>query len=96
MAKRAKHLEIQARYIYKPEIEICPHCGHDLKARSHYQWRKTVQQLDGAVHVASQATECINPKCDHQGKPYVSAAAQMVTVLECTYGLDTSARSVQA
>ncbi len=88
MAKRAKHLEIQARHIYKPEIGNCPHCGDDLKAGAHYQWRKTVQQLDGTVYVASQATECINPKCDHQGKAHVSAAAQMVTVPECTYGLD--------
>ena len=88
MAKRAKHLEIQARYIYKPDIETCPHCGDKLQSRSYYQWRKTVQQLDGVVHVASQTTECVNPKCDHQGKPHVSAAAQMVTVPECTYGLD--------
>ncbi len=88
MAKRAKRLEIQARHIYKPKIETCPHCGNRVKARSHYQWRKTVQQLDGAVYVTSQAKECINPKCDHQGKPHVSAAAQMVTVPECTYGLD--------
>ncbi len=92
MAKRAKHLEIQARYIYKPEIETCPHCGQGLKARLHYQWRKTVQQLDGAVYVASQATECPNPKCEHQRKGHVSAAAQMVTVPECTYGLDVIAQ----
>ncbi len=92
MAKRAKHLEIQARHIYKPEIEACPHCGHGLKARLHYQWRKTVQQLDGAVYVASQATECPNPKCEQQGKGHVSAAAQMVTVPECTYGLDVIAQ----
>ncbi len=88
MSKTAKHLEIQARHIYKPEIEICPQCGHDLKERAYYQWRKTVQQLEGAVYVASRAKECVNPKCDHQGEPHVSAVAQMVTVPECTYGLD--------
>ncbi len=88
MSKTAKHLEIQARHIYKPEIEICPQCGHDLEERAYYQWRKTVQQLEGAVYVASRAKECVNPKCDHQGEPHVSAVAQMVTVPECTYGLD--------
>ncbi len=92
MAKTTKHLEIQARHIYKPAIEVCPYCGEDLKERSYYQWRKTVQQLDGPVYVASCAKECVNPECDHRGAPYVSAAAQMVTVPECTYGLDVIAQ----
>jgi hypothetical protein len=88
MAKTAKPLEVQARYIYNPEIEVCPHCGNPLQARQYYQWRKTVQQLDGPVYVASRARECVNPRCEHQGQPYTSAAAQMVTIPECTYGLD--------
>ena len=53
MAKTTKHLEVKARYIYNPEIEVCVHCGEPLRARRHYQWRKTVQQLNGAVYVAS-------------------------------------------
>jgi hypothetical protein len=92
MAKRAKHLEVKARYIYNPEIEVCLHCGEPLQARRHYQWRKTVQQLDGAVYVASQARECVNPGCEHQDQPYTSVAAQMVTVPGCTYGLDVIAQ----
>ena len=92
MAKTTKHLEIQARHIYKPEIEVCPYCGEDLQDRSYYQWRKTVQQLDGPVYVASRAKECVNPECDHRGEPHFSAAAQMVTVPECTYGLDVIAQ----
>lgn len=88
MAKKAKHLEAKARYVYNPEFDACPHCGELLRARPYYQWRKTVQQLDGAVYVASQARECVNSQCEHQGQPYTSAAAQMVTVPECTYGLD--------
>jgi len=92
MAKTAKQLDIQARYIYKAEIEICPHCGQRLQTRRHYQWRKTVQQMDGAIYVASEAKECMNPECSHQGQPYTSAAAQMVTVPECTYGLDIIAQ----
>ena len=92
MAKRAKHLEVKKRYIYNPEFKVCPHCGEPLRAQPYYQWRKTVQQLDGAVYVASQARECVNPRCKHQGQSYTSAAAQMVTVPECTYGLDVIAQ----
>ncbi len=88
MSKTAKRLQIDRRYIYKPEVETCPHCGKPLRARPYYQWRKTVQQLDGVVYVASVAKECVNPECEYQGKVYTSAAAQMVTVPECTYGLD--------
>jgi len=92
MAKTAKQLDVKERHIYKSGIETCPHCGEALRARRYYQWRKTVQQLDGAVYVASEAKECVNPECDHQGQPYTSLAAQMVTVPECTYGLDIIAQ----
>lgn len=92
MARTAKHLKAQARYIYKSEIETCPHCGESLQSRSFYQWRKTVQQLDEVVYVASRAKECANPQCEHQRQPYASVAAQMVTVPECTYGLDVIAQ----
>lgn len=92
MAKTAKHLEVQARHIYRPELEVCPHCGEPLQERAYYQWRKTVQQLDGPIYVASRAKACVNPQCAHQGYPYTSAAAQMVTVPECTYGLDVIAQ----
>jgi hypothetical protein len=92
MARTAKYLEIQSRYIYSPEVGVCPHCGEPLRARPNYQWRKAVQHLDKVVYVVSQAGECVNPECRHQGQPYTSAAAQMVTVPECTYGLDVIAQ----
>jgi hypothetical protein len=92
MAKTAKHLEVQARYIYNPEFENCLHCSKPLRAQRHYQWRKTVQQLEGAVYVVSQARECTNSACEQQGQVYQSAAAQMVTVPKCTYGLDVIAQ----
>ena len=92
MAKTSKHLEVVGRYIYNPEIEVCPHCGDLLRARRHYEWRKTVQQLDGAIYVVSQGRECVNPGCEYQGQVYKSAAAQMVTVPKCTYGLDVIAQ----
>ena len=92
MAKTTNHLGMQTRHIYKPEIKVCPHCGENLEDRLYYQWRKTVQQLDGPVYVASRAKECVNPECGHRGEPHFSAAAQMVTVPECTYGLDVIAQ----
>jgi len=88
MAKTAKHLEVQERYIYNPEFDVCPHCGELLWARAYYQWRKTVQQLDKVIYVVSQAKECVNLACEHQGQGYESAVAQTVTVPKCTYGLD--------
>jgi hypothetical protein len=92
MAKIAKQLEVRERYIYTPEVTVCPECKSPLQARGYYQWRKTVQQLGGAVYVASRASECANPQCKHKGQAYTSAAAQMVTVPECTYGLDVIAQ----
>lgn len=92
MAKTAKQLDVKERHIYKPEMETCLHCGQPLRSRGYYQWRKTVQQLDRAVYVASEAKECVNPECPRQGQPHTSLAAQMVTVPECTYGLDVIAQ----
>jgi hypothetical protein len=51
-----------------------------------------VQHLDRVVYVVSQARECVNAECEQQGQGYTSAAAQMVTVPECTYGLDVIAQ----
>jgi RNA polymerase subunit RPABC4/transcription elongation factor Spt4 len=75
MAKTARQLEVQARHIYNSETKVCPHCEMALRARPYYQWRKTVQQLEGAVYVASRAKECVNPECAYQGQAYSSAAA---------------------
>jgi hypothetical protein len=52
MAKQAKQLVIQTRYVYNTEIRICPHYGAWLQPQAYYQWRKNVQQLTGAVYVA--------------------------------------------
>ena len=92
MPKTAKHLEAEARYIYNPEFEVCLHCNEPLQACRHYQWRKTVQHLDRVVWVASQARECVNPECKQCGQLYTSAAVQMATVPQCTYGLDVIAQ----
>lgn len=52
----------------------------------YYQWPKAVQELEGAVYVASEAKEYMNPTCLHQGQPYTLVAVPMVTVPECRYG----------
>jgi hypothetical protein len=92
MAKTRKVLQINERHIYKTEITDCPHCGRPLQAQRHYQWRKTVQHLDKVVYVASQGKECSNAQCLHRDQVYSAAAAQMVTVPGCTYGLDVIAQ----
>jgi hypothetical protein len=92
VAKKAKQLAIQTRHIYKTEIEHCPHCQERLERQRHYQWRKTVQQLEGAVFVASHASECQNPGCEYQGRVYVPVKAQRVTLPGCSYGLDIIAQ----
>jgi len=48
--------------------------------------------MDGAVYVVSQGRECDNEGCEYHGQVYKSAAAQMVTVPKCTYGLDVIAQ----
>ncbi len=92
MARTRKTLHIDERHIYKTEIAQCPHCGTPLHTQRHYQWRKTVQHLDKVVYVASQGKVCGNPHCTHAGQVYSAAAAQMVTVPGCTYGLDVIAQ----
>ena len=91
MSKTAKHLDVETRHIYNPEFENCPHCGELLRTQRHYQWRKTIQRLDGVIYAVSQAKECANPACEHKGDVYKSAKAQMVSLPKCTYGLDVIA-----
>jgi hypothetical protein len=55
VTKQAKQLEIQRRYVYNSEIEICPQCKEPLQPQAYYQWQKTVQQLTGAIHIAHRA-----------------------------------------
>lgn len=92
MTKQAKRLEVQHRYVYNSEIEICPQCRAPLELQAYYQWRKTVQQLTGVIHLAHRASECVNPECNQVGQIYPSARAQSVTLPGCTYGRDVMAQ----
>lgn len=92
MAKRAKELEITKRYNYKPDNERCSECDEPLKLQKYYQWRKTVQQMTGTVHVASRGGECVNPICSRKDHLVKSTVAELVSLPECTYGLDVIAQ----
>jgi len=92
MSKTAKHLDVETRHIYNPEFENCPHCGQQLRTQRHYQWRKTIQRLDGVLYAVSQAKECANPACEYGGNVYKSAKAQTISLPKCTYGLDAIAQ----
>lgn len=92
MGKTAKKLEIKERKVYNAEIEKCLFCGEGLRKQRHYKWRKTVQKLDKTVYVANQGSECVNEACEQKGRVYSSAEAQMLTVPNCTYGLDVIAQ----
>ena len=92
MAKRAKRLKIKERQIYKPEQLDCSECGEPLELQRHYQWRKTVQHLSGAVYIASQGGICTNPECNRKDEIVTSLQAQRLTLPECTYGLDVIAQ----
>lgn len=92
MARTRKELLVNERHIYKTEITHCPHCGAPLQTQRHYQWRKTVQHLDKVVYVVSQGKVCGNAQCAHRDQVYSAAAAQMVTLPGCTYGLDVIAQ----
>lgn len=92
MTKRAKTLEIKERKIYKPESRECSECGTRLELQRHYQWRKSVQHLSGAVYVASQGGICSNPECRRKDEIVTANQAQRLTLPECTYGLDVIAQ----
>lgn len=92
MPKRAKKLEIIERRIYNPESKRCCECGEEIKLQTHYQWRKTVQCLNGPVYVASRGGYCVNPECKQENEVVTSPLAQMVTIAGYTYGLDVIAQ----
>lgn len=92
LRRRPKQLVVQQRRIYHAELERCPACGSRLHLSGHYQWRKTVQHLDGVVYVASRSKECRLEGCLRFGKRYPSAGAQAEALPYSTYGLDVVAQ----
>lgn len=92
MNKQGKELAVTERRIYHPESRECSDCGEPIKLCAHYQWRKNVQHLTGAVYVASRGGACANPACVRVNQLVTSVVAQSVTVPGCTYGLDIIAQ----
>jgi len=77
---------IPKRY-YRPEIRRCPHCQWKLKRR-HKLWHKYLNTLAGRFYVISQGYRCSNPACSAAQVTYRSIAAEMLSVPECSYGID--------
>lgn len=92
LRRRPKELTIQERHIYHAELDRCPSCGEPLHLCGHYNSRKTVQQLDKVVYVASRPKVCCHPTCAMHDKPQPSARAQGVALYYSTYGLDVVAQ----
>jgi hypothetical protein len=92
LRRQPKHLEIEERRIYHAELDSCPGCGGPLDLCGYYDSRKTVQQLDKVVYVASRPKVCRNTECSWVGKPQPAAAAQTVALWYSTYGLDVVAQ----
>jgi hypothetical protein len=78
--------EIPKRY-YRPEIRRCPHCQWKLK-RWHKLWHKYLNTLSGRFYVISQGYRCSNPACSEAQTSYRSIEAEMLSVPECSYGID--------
>jgi hypothetical protein len=92
LRRRPKALTAQERYVYHAELERCPSCGEPLHLCGHYNSRKTVQQLDKVVYIASRPKVCCHPTCVLRHKPQPSARAQGVALYYSTYGLDVVAQ----
>ena len=92
LRRQPKHLGIEERQIYHAELECCPGCGGPLELCGYYDSRKTVQQLDQVVYVASRPKVCRTAACTWIGKPQPAAAAQTVALWYSTYGLDVVAQ----
>ncbi len=72
---------------YRPEIRRCPHCHWKLK-RWHKLWHKYLNTLSGRFYVISQGYRCSNPDCPEAQTTYRSIEAEMLSVPECSYGID--------
>jgi hypothetical protein len=72
---------------YRPEKRHCPYCQWKLKRR-HTLWHKYLATLEGQMHVFSQGYRCSNPDCCEPQKNYCSNEAEILSVPECSYGID--------
>lgn len=86
-----RHFENQQRLLIDCELNVCPHCGAELKPRHSRHMRKNVQTLEGPVWVTGKSKKCVNPKCSHTGENYYASGVCLISLPYSTYGLDVLA-----
>jgi hypothetical protein len=79
------------RILMECDLETCPLCGNELKARRPWHMHKTVQTLKGPVFVAGKSKECAHRSCPNYGKHYYASRVWLLSLPNSTYGLDVLA-----
>lgn len=82
---------VKRQYFY-PEIKRCPFCQQPLQLLRGLYLKKTLQTLEGALWVGGYASHCINPKCRHSDRHYLSKQLATLGLPKVTYGLDVIVR----
>jgi hypothetical protein len=96
MEKRPRHrlhreyTEIKQKKV-ECDLETCPGCGSQLKPRRPWHTQKTIQTLQGPIHVVGKSKECPNAECANYGKHYYASHLGMWSLPYSTYGLDVLA-----
>ena len=79
------------RQIFVSEVNVCAHCGTELKLRPNWHVRKTIQTLNGPLFLAGRAKICTNVECSHCGTRYYASQVLLLSLPSSTYGLDVLA-----
>jgi hypothetical protein len=96
MEKRPRHRPERRypeahRQIFVSELNVCVHCGAELKSRPNWHVRKTIQTLKGPRFLAGRAKMCTNAECSHCGTRYYASQVLLLSLPSSTYGLDVLA-----
>lgn len=96
MEKRPRHRPTRKypeakRKLFNCELNICPHCGAELKLRPNWHVRKTIQTLEGPQFIAGRAKMCMNAECLHRETRYYASQVLLLSLPKSTYGLDVLA-----
>jgi hypothetical protein len=86
MRKMKDKTGVPKRY-YRPEIKRCPDCQWKLK-RWYKLWHKHLITMTGQYYVINHGYCCSNPDCPKPQSAYCSVEAEMLSIPECSYGID--------
>jgi hypothetical protein len=87
---KRRYPEAQRR-IFVSDLNVCAHCGAELKLRPNWHVRKTIQTLEGPLFLAGRAKMCTNAECSHCGTRYYASQVLLLSLPTSTYGLDVLA-----